>query len=79
MAGGILRDVLSAEVPLILQRDIYATAAIAGISVYLLLQTLGLPRSAAGVVGMAAVVLLRLLAIVRGLSLPVIRPPQEPS
>lgn len=78
VAGGVLRDVLSAEVPLILQRDIYATAAIAGVSVYLLLQWLGAPQSAAGVVGMVAVVALRLIAIARGLGLPVIRLPEPP-
>lgn len=75
VAGGVLRDVLSAEIPLILRRDIYATAAIAGISVYLLLQALGVPRPAAGAVGMVSVVVLRLLAILRGLGLPVVRPP----
>src|SRR5690606_20958846 len=62
VAGGALRDVLSAEIPLILQRDIYATAAVAGISVYLLLQWAGVPQSAAVVVGMASVVGLRIAA-----------------
>jgi uncharacterized membrane protein YeiH len=79
VAGGILRDVLSAQVPLILQRDIYATAAVAGISVYLLLQWLGVPRPIPSAAGMVAVAVLRLLAIQRGLHLPVVRPPQEPS
>jgi uncharacterized membrane protein YeiH len=79
VAGGILRDVLSAQVPLILQRDIYATAAVAGISVYLLLQWLGVPRPVPSAAGMVAVVVLRLLAIERGLHLPVVRPPPEPS
>lgn len=32
--GGIIRDVLCAEVPLILRREVYATAALAGASVY---------------------------------------------
>ena len=36
VAGGILRDVLCAEIPLILRREIYATASIAGASVYVL-------------------------------------------
>ena len=77
-AGGVLRDVLSAEVPLILRRDIYATAAIAGASLYLLLQEVGIGRPAAAVLGMTAVAVLRLLAILRGLRLPVFRLPQEP-
>ena len=79
VAGGILRDVLSAQVPLILQRDIYATAAVAGISVYLLLQSLGVPPPIPSATGMVLVVVLRLLAIKRGVHLPVVRPPQEPS
>lgn len=79
VAGGVLRDVLGAEVPLILRRDVYATAAVAGVSVYLLLQGLGVPQPVAGAVGMVAVVGLRLAAIVRGLGLPVVRLPREPS
>jgi uncharacterized membrane protein YeiH len=73
VAGGVLRDVLSAEIPLILRRDIYATAAIAGSAAYLLLQAAGLGRGPAALAGLAVVVLLRLLAIVWGLRLPVFR------
>lgn len=39
-AGGMLRDVMSARIPLIFQKDIYASAAIAGIVLYLVLQHL---------------------------------------
>lgn len=64
-AGGLLRDVLSAEVPLLLrQTDLYATAAIGGATAYLVLQAMGLERTPAALVGMAAVVGLRLIAIV---------------
>ena len=63
VAGGVLRDILSGVVPLILRRDIYATAAIAGIVLYLILQALGVRRSLASVLGMACVVTIRLLAI----------------
>jgi uncharacterized membrane protein YeiH len=79
VAGGVLRDVLTAQVPLILRRDIYATAAIAGILVYLLLSALGLPPGVAAVLGMLSVVTLRLLAIMKGLRLPVFRLPRDPS
>lgn len=75
VAGGVLRDILTAQVPLILRGEIYATAAIAGISVYLLLQTLGVPRSWALAAGLSVVVVLRLLSIVWGLQLPVFRLP----
>jgi uncharacterized membrane protein YeiH len=79
VAGGVLRDVISAEVPMILRRDIYATAAIAGIASYLILKSLGTPRPIASSLGMLVVVVLRLFAIARGLRLPVFRLPQEPS
>jgi uncharacterized membrane protein YeiH len=77
VAGGILRDVLSAEVPLILRRDIYATAAIAGASLYLVVQAIGWGEIAATGVGVGAIALLRMLAILRGLRLPVFRLPDE--
>lgn len=74
-AGGILRDVLTAHIPLILRGDIYATAAIAGVCLYLLLQLLGVRRNWAFVAGLVAVVVIRLLTIVWGLHLPVFRLP----
>src|ERR1700757_3664083 len=63
VAGGVLRDVITAQIPLILRRDIYATAAIVGVALYLVLQAHGLPRSWAFGAGMVVVVVLRLLAI----------------
>ena len=72
-AGGVIRDVLCAEIPLILRRDIYATAALAGGGLYVLLQTLGVPDLAATLAGMAVVVALRFAAILWGWRLPVFR------
>ncbi|MGV3486360.1 MAG: trimeric intracellular cation channel family protein [Planctomycetaceae bacterium] len=73
VAGGILRDVITARVPLILQRELYATAAVAGIAVYLTLQSLAVRHVFAFSAGMLVVVSLRLLAIRWGLNLPVLR------
>jgi len=69
-AGGLLRDVLCNEVPLILHRDVYATAAIAGIAAYLVALHLGVAAWPAVLLGMAVVMVLRLAAIVWGLHLP---------
>lgn len=69
-AGGMLRDVTSARVPLIFREDLYATAAIAGIVVYLILQKLGAPRGAAVSAGVLVILLMRLLAVVWGAHLP---------
>jgi uncharacterized membrane protein YeiH len=77
-AGGLLRDVLSGEVPLLLrQTDLYATAAIVGGTAYLLLKIAGLEQTYAALVGMAAVVGLRLAAILWKLRLPVFRMPND--
>jgi uncharacterized membrane protein YeiH len=77
VAGGIVRDVLTAQVPLILRHDIYASAAIAGIVLYLALQKFGTPRRWAFALGLATVAGLRLAAIAWGFQLPVFSlPPQ---
>lgn len=73
VTGGVLRDVITAQIPLILRREIYATAAIVGVAAYLTLQTLGMPRASAFWVGMIVVVAMRLLAIRWSLHLPVFR------
>lgn len=73
VTGGVLRDVVTARVPLIMQKEIYATAAIAGIVVYLALHAMGVASTPAFVAGLVVVVLLRLLAIRYGLNLPICR------
>lgn len=71
-AGGLLRDILCVEIPLLLrQPDLYATAAIGGATTYLVLQSAGLERMPAALLGMTAVVGLRLAAILWRLRLPV--------
>jgi len=70
-AGGAIRDVLMAQVPLILQRgSLYATAAITGASLYLVLVRLGVERPVATFAGMVCVAVLRLAAIWWELKLP---------
>lgn len=71
-AGGIVRDILSAEIPLVLRRgNLYATAAIAGTATYFALERLGALRPIPALVGMLVIVGLRLAAILWGLQLPV--------
>ena len=73
VAGGVIRDVLSAEIPLIFRKgELYATAAIAGVTLYLVCEVAGMPRQVAALVGMAAIATLRLAAILWGLHLPVL-------
>ncbi len=68
--GGLIRDVLSNQIPLILRRDIYATAALAGATAYLLLQLTSLSPTSTIILGMVVVVGLRLAAIQWNLHLP---------
>ncbi|WP_341503200.1 trimeric intracellular cation channel family protein [Gallaecimonas sp. GXIMD4217] len=70
VAGGMIRDLLGGAMPLILQREIYATAAIAGASTQVVLLSFGLPSLAALWAGLATTLLLRLAAIKWHLSLP---------
>lgn len=70
--GGLLRDVLCNEIPMILRKgNIYATAVIVGASVYVLALRLGCPRAAATLIGMSTIAGLRFAAIVWNWSLPV--------
>ena len=71
VAGGVIRDVLTAEIPMVMRRGpIYATACIAGVAVYLLLEMV-IPRDVAAVAGMASIAALRLAAILWDLTVPV--------
>ncbi len=68
--GGLLRDVLANDIPLIMRRDIYATAALAGATVYLLLQLTSLSSMVNIILSMGVVIGLRLAAIQWQLHLP---------
>lgn len=71
-AGGVVRDVLSAEIPLVLRRgNLYASAAILGTGVYFLAVTVGVPRAAATWAGMLVIAGVRLASIAWRLQLPV--------
>lgn len=75
-AGGVVRDVLSAQVPHLLRGGFYASAAIGGIVLYLLLQRFGLARRPAFFAGLLAVAGLRLGAIYQGWHLPALALPR---
>ena len=68
VAGGIIRDVIANDVPLILQKEIYATAAFFGALIYVLLEYFQF--MGAQWYGISAALLLRTLGVVKQLSLP---------
>ena len=69
-AGGIARDVICMEIPLILRREIYITAAAVAATSYVALRLAPLPRDVALPAGILLGFGLRALAILRGWSLP---------
>jgi uncharacterized membrane protein YeiH len=71
IGGGIARDILAARIPVVLQADLYAVAALAGAAVVVAGQRLGLPQAPVLATGAVLVFVLRFLAIRRGWRLPV--------
>lgn len=69
-AGGMIRDVLSTQVPLVLQREVYASACVAGGVLLYLLNLSAFPRSWGLVLAALTVIVIRLLAIKKGWALP---------
>lgn len=70
IGGGIMRDVLTAQVPSVFLSDIYAVAALAGALVVVAGNTIRLPPSVVGWAGVGICVFLRLMALYRGWRLP---------
>jgi len=70
VAGGIIRDVLINEVPLIFRKEIYALACILGGIVYQLCLWLGLSLEITVIVSFITVVAVRMMAVKYHISLP---------
>ncbi len=63
VVGGMLRDIIAKEMPMILVRDFYAMACLIGAIIYVFLYWLGLPETPVMLISAAVVIILRLLAI----------------
>lgn len=70
--GGVIRDVLLNEVPLLLRRDIYALACVTGGAVYFICIYLDLPASATELMAALIVILVRIVALKFHIHLPVL-------
>lgn len=68
--GGLVRDLLSNQIPLILQREIYASACVVGGALFYFLHFTELPNTVNLTVSAATVILIRCAAIVKGWQLP---------
>ena len=71
IGGGMARDVLLAEIPIVLRSDLYAVAALAGAAIVVIANVLQLPSGGAALVGATLCFGLRVLAMRHGWQLPV--------
>ena len=71
--GGVIRDMLTNEVPVLFHKEIYATACLAGAILYLTLFHLEVSRDINFILSGALIVLTRILAVRYNLSLPKFR------
>lgn len=72
-AGGVIRDVLINEVPLIFRKEIYALACVAGGVVYSVLHTMGFDPSTNALLSSVVVIVVRCLAVKFHWHLPIVR------
>jgi uncharacterized membrane protein YeiH len=77
IGGGMLRDILLAQVPTVLRSELYAVAALAGASVVVVGHVLNFPPTAMAIAGAVLCFGIRLIAIRRGWRLPVASLPQR--
>ncbi len=68
--GGVVRDILINEVPLLFRKDIYALACVAGGMIYFICNHLALPTGVTELIAALTIILLRLIAVKFHLHLP---------
>ncbi|MBR3568809.1 MAG: trimeric intracellular cation channel family protein [Salinivirgaceae bacterium] len=72
-AGGILRDTLINEVPLIFRKDVYATACILGGFIFYICQKIGIGNAMCEILSASSVILIRIWAVRKSASLPLMK------
>lgn len=70
--GGVMRDILINEEPLIFRKDIYATACLVGALAYWVMIIVGSSPMVQQITCMAVIIIIRVLALKYNLSLPVL-------
>ena len=68
--GGVIRDILCNEIPVIFRREIYATACILGGVIYFILDLFPLSNALLVLIAISTVIVIRLIAVKFGISLP---------
>ena len=77
-AGGVLRDTLLNEVPLIFRKEIYAMACVVGGIAYWLCDAAGMESYVCQLVGGSVVFVTRILAVKYHICLPILKGSEEP-
>ena len=72
-AGGVIRDILINEVPLVFRKDIYAMACIAGGIVYIIGYSVGLQAEVNAILSAIIVISIRTLAVKYHWQLPILK------
>ncbi|KQV69821.1 hypothetical protein ASC64_08380 [Nocardioides sp. Root122] len=75
IGGGMIRDVLAGRVPVVFEGALYATPALAGAAVAVVLDRVGLPLGVVAAAGFGTCLGWRLLALVRGWQAPMPKGP----
>jgi len=70
--GGILRDVFLNRVPLILRKEIYATACLIGGTIYIILESFGLNDDLTLIATVLIIIMIRVISVKYKLSIPTI-------
>lgn len=68
--GGVIRDTLVNEIPILFRKEVYASACLAGAILYLVLNYFGLHRDINLLVSISVIISIRLIAVKYKLSLP---------
>ncbi|MCF0053382.1 trimeric intracellular cation channel family protein [Dyadobacter chenwenxiniae] len=68
--GGVIRDMMTNEIPIIYRKEVYATACLAGACCYLLLDGVGAGRNVAFITASLVIIAIRILAVKYGWSVP---------
>ena len=68
--GGVIRDTLTNKTPIIFNKEIYATACLAGAILYLVLHSFSVPRNINLPISSGLIILIRILAIKFHIELP---------
>ena len=68
--GGVIRDMMINEIPIVFRKEIYASACLAGAVLYVTLESLGLERTSNFFISGSLIVAIRLAALRYNLAIP---------